>query len=168
MKKYFLLLAIVLIAFTSSHAQLTKALGMTGVEDLNLRKFVCVFYNKENKAIGVLNKDLGINPFDENKIGTYAKFSLSSRVNNSLLLKNEKGFVTRKSSGQLTYKSEKNYKKAFERSANATAGEPYVIKDPKVREAFSLRISDKGKESGYITLEKPMKSEAKLRLYIVE
>jgi hypothetical protein len=168
MKKTFLLLALALIAFTSSHAQLTKVLGITGVEDLNLREFVCVLYNKENKAIGVLNENLGLSPFDENKIGTYARFSLSSRAYNSLLLKNEKGFVTRNGNGQLAYKSEDDYKKAFERKENATAGEPYVIKDQKVREVFFLRITDKGKDSGYISLEKPMKSEAKLRLYIVQ
>ena len=167
MKKTFLLLAIILIAFTSSQAQLTKVLGMTGVEDLNLREFVCVLYNKDNKAIGVLNENLGLNPFDENKIGTYAKFELTTKLYNSLLLKNSKGFVTRNGSG-LKYRSEEDYKKAFERSANATAGEPYIIKDQAVRNAFYLRISDQGKESGYITLEKPMKSEAKLRLYIVQ
>ena len=168
MKKYFLLLALIFAGLTSSHAQITKVLGITGVDDLYEREFVCVFYNKENKAIGALNSNLGITAFNENKINTYAKFKLARALDNSLLLKNKKGYVARKSQGQLIYKSEDYFKKAFERKKDAPPGDPYVIKDRKVRNVFYFKVTDKGKESGYISLDKPMKSEAKLRLYIVK
>ncbi len=167
MKKYFLLLALIFASLTSSHAQIKKALGQSMVDNLYARKFVCVFYNKENKAIGVLNKNLTIEPFYENKIGTYAKFELTTKLYNSLLLKNEKGYVTRSGAG-LRYKSEDFHKKAFERKKDAPPGDPYVIKNKTVRNGFYFNITDMGKESGYISLDKPMKSEAKLRLYIVE
>ncbi|MEN8123478.1 MAG: hypothetical protein ABFS35_24290, partial [Bacteroidota bacterium] len=89
------------------------------------------------------------------------------KLNNSLLLKNIEGYVTRNGS-VLKYRSEEDFKKAFEQKENAAPGDPYVIKDQSVRNAFYFRITDKGKESGYIALEKPMKREAKLRLYIVK
>ena len=167
MKKYLVILALAFASITNSQAQLTSVMGMTGVEDLFARKFVCVLYKPDNTVMGVLNSKLQLVPFDENKIDTYYRFNLETKVNNSLLLSSDKGYVVR-TQGNIRFVPESDYKKSFERKEDPAAGVVYKIGDDSVREKYYFRITDKGKESGYITLEKPMMYKAKLRLYMVE
>ena len=166
-KKYLLLFTLAFIYIVNSQAQISSTLGIKSLDKPFSQKYVCVLYNSENKVIGALNKDLKVVSFDENHINTYDTFYLEPLLNNSLNLSNINGIVTRNGNG-LKYTKQADYEKAFKRKANPTPGDPYIISDQKVRNVYYFTITDKGKESGYIGLEKPMMNEAKLRLYIVK
>lgn len=168
MKRIILLAIVAVCCFAGSNAQVTKALGLYMVENTYSLEYVCVLYNDDGKPYGALKENNGafsVEAFSEDKIEQYTKFSLANLLDNSLNLTVAlEKYVVRNGSG-LTIKTEKQREAAFETQGEGV--ERTYIKPQSDRDVFYFTIVDKGKETGFIELEKPILGKKKMRLYIV-